>query len=213
MRHFRRVDLYATVYLLKQARHPKYPTFHYFSSPLGIKEHSFLSIVMTGKNYDELLEAARNLPDIFELVKQGVQEVTGHSRPGLMLGLADLGEGAHAWVGGFHVVASNAIIMNSRPMDHVHTFQPDLYKPYVFFVLLHEYLHTLGYFDEAACRAKTNEVANALFGTSHVVTRMTRKIEMFLPQFSTMKYGWMPPQNPIIQYVRGFDRSSVSYII
>ncbi len=168
---------------------------------------------MTEKNYDELLEVARNLPDIFELVKQGVREVTKLSRPGLMLGLADLGEGAQAWVGGFHVIASNAIIMNSRPMDHIHTHQPDFYKPYVFFVLMHEYLHTLGYFDEAACRTKTNEVASALFGTQHVVTRMTRNIETFLPKFSTMKYGWMPPQNPLIQYVRGFDRSSVSYII
>jgi hypothetical protein len=168
---------------------------------------------MTEKNYDALLETTRNLPDIFELVKQGVQQVTGHSRPGLMLGLADLGEGAHAWVGGFHVVASNAIIMNSRPMDHIHTHQPDLYKPYVFFVLMHEYLHTLGYFDEAACRSKTYEIASSLFGTDHVVARMAHNIETFLPNFSTMKYGWVPPQNPLIKYVRGFDRSSVSYII
>ncbi len=168
---------------------------------------------MTEKNYDALLDAARNLPDIFELVKQGVKQVTGLSRVGLMLGLADLGEGAHAWVGGFHVIASNAIIMNSRPMDHIHTHQPDLYKPYVFFVLMHEYLHTLGYFDEATCRVKTNEVATALFGSQHVVARLTRNVETFLPKFSTMKYGWMPPQNPLIQYVRGFDRSSVSYII
>ncbi len=168
---------------------------------------------MTEKNYDELLDATRNLPDIFELVKQGVKQVTGYSRPGLMLGLADLGEGAHAWVGGYHVIASNAIIMNSRPMDHIHTHQPDLYKAYVFFVLMHEYLHTLGYFDEAACRSKTLEVASSLFGIQHVVARMARNIETFLPKFSTMKYGWMPPQNPLIQYVRGFDRSSVSYII
>ncbi len=168
---------------------------------------------MTEKTYDELLEDARNLPDIFELVKKGVRQVTNLSRPGLMLGLADLGEGAQAWVGGFHVIASNAIIMNSRPMDHIHTHQPDLYKPYVFFVLMHEYLHTLGYFDEATCRTKTNEVANVLFGAQHVVTRLTRNVETFLPKFSTMKYGWMPPQNPLIQYVRGFDRSSVGYII
>jgi hypothetical protein len=168
---------------------------------------------MTEINYNQALEDTRNIPDIFELVKKGVREATGLSRPGLMLGLADLGEGAQSWIGGYHVIATNAIIMNSRPMDHIHTYNPDLYKPYVFFILIHEYLHTLGYFDEAGCRDKVVEVVKTLFGSEHVIYAMARNINAFLPQFSTMKYGWMPPTNPEIRYVRGFDRSSVSYII
>jgi hypothetical protein len=69
--------------------------------------------------FAELLSKTKNLPDIYELVKLAVRRVFKMSRPGLMLGLADLGEGANAWIGGYHVISSNAIIMNSRPMKYI----------------------------------------------------------------------------------------------
>ena len=98
-------------------------------------------------------------------------------------------------------------------MDHIHTHNPDLYKPYIFFILLHEYLHTLGYHDEEACRIKTLEVVQDLFGSDDVIYAMAHNINAFLPEFSTMQYVWVPPQDPQIRYVHGFDRSSVTYII
>jgi len=157
------------------------------------------------------LEVAKDIPDIFELVKSAVYKIERKRRPGLMLGLADLGGGGAAWIGGYHVVASNAIILNSRPLQYLYALHPELYKPYIFVVLLHEYLHTLGSLDERECQEETHRVASSLFG-SHVVSQMARDISKFLPYFQFTQYGWMPPNDPSVKILVGFDRSSVTYI-
>lgn len=167
---------------------------------------------MGENDFPEKLEKAKNIPDIFELVKEGVYLTTKEQRSGLMLGMADLGEGKLAWIGGYHIIASNAIIMNTRPIRHIEEHNPDLYKPYIFSILLHEYLHTLGLISELKCRQKTYEIAEKLFG-NHLVTEMAKDISKFLPYIRNAKYGWMPPLDPSIQFVKGFDRSSATYFI
>lgn len=157
------------------------------------------------------LDVSKDIPDIFELVKAAVYKTEKKRRPGLMLGLADLGGGGNAWIGGFHVVASNAIILNTRPMQYLHAIHPELYKPYVFVVLLHEYLHTLGALDERECQEETHRVASSLFG-SHVVSQMAMDISRFLPFFQFAQHGWMPSKDPSFRILVGFDRSSVTYI-
>ncbi|GAB4318203.1 MAG: hypothetical protein Kow0069_21280 [Promethearchaeota archaeon] len=157
------------------------------------------------------LESARDIPDVFELVKLAVLSVEGRSRAGLNLGLADLGEGANAWIGGFHVIASDTIVLNSRPLDHVRRNSPNMYNSYVFFVLLHEYLHSLGYVDELECRRRTLCVAEQLFGPGDLVTDLARDVQRYLPHFRQVEYGWMPPADHTVRYVRGFDRGSTGY--
>jgi hypothetical protein len=155
---------------------------------------------------------AKSIPRIFEAVKKAVQLVLGKSRSGLMLGLADLGEGAYAWIGGYHVLASNAIVMNRRPMDYVKEHHPKLFKPYVFMILLHEYIHTLGFHNEAICREKTIQVTRAIFG-DNIIAMMAKDMSRFLPYLRQMKWGWHPPEDQSIYYLVGFDESSVEYII
>jgi hypothetical protein len=167
---------------------------------------------MTEEQYAKRLEQAKDLADIYEIVKDAVRQVYKKSRPGMMLGLADLGEGANAWIGGYHVVASNAIIMNSRPLDYIKEHHPEYYKPYVFTILLHEYIHTLGVLDEEETRGRTLDVAEKTFGT-HLVVEFARDIAKFIPYIQQVQYGWHPSQDPSIYYVMGFDKSSISYYI
>ena len=70
-------------------------------------------------NFPLLLDQAKDLPDIFEIVKKAVFLTKKKRRSGIMLGLADLGEGKHRWIGGYHVIATNGIIMNSRPIEYI----------------------------------------------------------------------------------------------
>lgn len=109
--------------------------------------------------FDTQLESAKDLPDIFELVKTVVRKTTGKERPGLMLGLANLGGGPQGFVGAFYPIATNIIVMNSLPLKRIKETDPALYKPYVFHILLHEYLHTLGIIDEAAARQKAYDIS------------------------------------------------------
>lgn len=163
--------------------------------------------------YGPKLDGTRDLADIFELVKMVVRKTTGRERSGLMLGLADLGGGVEGFVGAFYPIATNIIVMNSLPLKRIKETDPALYKPYVFHILLHEYLHTLGVIDEAATRAKAYEISAKAFGKEHPVTEIAADLSKFVPKLVYPIYGWRPPQDYDLELVKGFDRSSTaSYI-
>jgi len=159
------------------------------------------------------LDSAKDLADIFELVKEVVRDSIGRERSGLMLGLADLGGGPQGFVGAFYPVATNIIVMNSLPLKRVKETDPALYKPYVFHILLHEYLHTLGIIDEAATRQKAYEISASIFGPNHPVTQLAADLSKFIPKLVYPIYGWRPPQEYRLELVKGFDKSSTSAYI
>jgi hypothetical protein len=105
-------------------------------------------------SFESKLEKARNIPDIFELVKLAVRKTIGKERSGLMLGLSNLGGGPEGFVGAYYPVATNIIVMNTMPLDRIRQTDPSLYKPYVFHILLHEYIHTLGVMTKATGRRR-----------------------------------------------------------
>src|SRR5439155_1243429 len=98
-------------------------------------------------DFTRKLDQAQNLSDLFELVKRAVEAVLGRTRAGLMLALADLGNHPQGFLGAFYPVASNVIVMNKVPLLRIQETNPALYKPYAFYVLLHEYLHSLEFVD------------------------------------------------------------------
>lgn len=161
--------------------------------------------------YPARLEKAKDLADIFEIVKDAVQARLGVSRGGLMLGLAELGGSPNGWIGGLYPVATNVIVMNKGPLARIMENSPDLYKPYVFHILLHEYIHAVGYMDEALTRKRALEVSEALFGKEHLTTRMAADIMQFFPHI-TYPVPTPAPQGMQLELVKGFDRSSASYI-
>ena len=128
------------------------------------------------------LENARSLPDIFEIVKASVLKSTGKSRSGLMLGMADLGNSPEAFFGAFYPVGSNVIVMNKIPLQRIKETMPELFKPYAFQVLMHEYMHTLGYLDESLVRTKVVEICRRTLGEDHLATRLAAHIPQVEPR-------------------------------
>jgi len=159
-------------------------------------------------SFDNKLDSADDLADIFEIVKLAVRRVTGRERAGLMLGLANLGGSPQGFVGAFYPVATNIIVMNSLPLKRIRETDPALYKPYVFHILLHEYLHTLGIIDESAARQKAFEISLKLFGRDHPVTQFAADLSRFVPKLVYPVYGWQPTEDVRLELVPGFDRSS-----
>jgi hypothetical protein len=165
------------------------------------------------RSIDSQLDSVRDLPDIFETVKKTVRKSTGMERPGLMLGLANLGGGPEGLIGAFYPIATNIIVMNILPLKRIKETDPSLYKPYVFRILLHEYLHALGIIDEGATRKKAFEISAEIFGKDHVVTQLAADLSRFIPKLVYPVYGWQPPEEYQLELVKGFDRSSTaSYI-
>src|SRR5207244_12218368 len=124
-------------------------------------------------DFNAKLDQARTLADVFELVKRAVEAVLGRTRAGLMLALADLGNHPQGFLGAFYPVASNVIVMNKVPLLRIQETNPALYKTYAFYVLLHEYLHSLRFMDERVFRVQSHRILVALFGVDALVTRIS----------------------------------------
>lgn len=162
--------------------------------------------------FNEELENSRSLADIFELVKEAVRKTTGRSRAGLMLGLTDLGGDTRGFIGAFYPVDSNIIVMNKTPLERISETNPELYKPYTFHILLHEYIHSLGILDEDLVRRKTYEISKEMFGEKHLATELAVDMGKFLPDFLYSEHGWQPREMPPIELVRDFAKSDTGYI-
>ena len=102
--------------------------------------------------------------DTFELVKDAVRRNEGRSRAGLMLGLQELGATQNGFIGAYYQVTSNIIVMNKTPIRRIIETNPKLLEPYSFHVLLHEYIHSLGFLDEEITKEKTYEITKKYFG-------------------------------------------------
>jgi len=154
------------------------------------------------------LTTARNLDDIFMLVKDATERSIGMHRAGLSLVLGDIPNN----VGAYHEMGSNAIVMNRNLLKVVQTISKSRARvnSYVFMILLHEYLHTLGYSSDAQVRKLGKEIAAAFFGARHPAADMAvMSLDQFFPDLA--KYSAFRDKG-LYESVPKFDRSSTPYI-
>jgi hypothetical protein len=157
------------------------------------------------------LDEAKTLADIFEVVKAIVLKSMKKSRGGLMLGMADLGNHPKGFLGGFFTVGSNVIVLNKNPLQRITETRPELYKPYAFHVLLHEYIHSLGYLDERMVNSKVYEITKEALGEEHLATQIAASTESFIKHLVYPDTAWKADDDRM-ELEKDFDRSSVSYI-
>src|SRR3989344_8358823 len=119
-------------------------------------------------DYLKKIERAKSFADIFEIVKNLVMESLGSEQAGLMVGVSDLGNFENGFIGAFYSQNSNMIVINKRPLARIIQTNPNLYNYYVFHVMLHEYMHSIGYYDEAETRFLVHEISKSYFGNNHV---------------------------------------------
>lgn len=163
---------------------------------------------------------ARDYTQLFGLVKELVERGLGRSRAGIMLGLAELGLSPGGFLGGYFVAGSNAIVLNRDVLAYVKRNEPAHHNAYAFHVLLHEYLHTLGYFDEGEVRRVALELSREGLGEAHpatlIASAMTGRGAPGAPELFRRlvfpRYGAVPPGDPHIEIVKGFDPDASPYI-
>jgi hypothetical protein len=157
------------------------------------------------------LDEAKTLADIFEVVKAIVLKSMKKSRGGLMLGMADLGNHPKGFLGGFFTVGSNVIVLNKNPLQRITETRPELYKPYAFHVLLHEYIHSLGYLDERKVNSTVYQITKDALGEDHLATQIAAGTEKFMKHLVYPDSAWKPDEDRM-ELEKDFDRSNVSYI-
>lgn len=170
-------------------------------------------------SFRERVDGADELAELFDLVKEAVAEDLDRSRAGLMLGLARLGFSPRGWIGGYFVAGSNAIVLNRDLLDYVQAKDPERFNAYGFQLMLHEYLHTLGVFDEARVREIVHRVASDRLGDDHPATRFAAAMRPggdadapdYVRDVVHPRVG-KPPGEARIEILRGFDLDASPYI-
>lgn len=154
------------------------------------------------------LGEASSYDEIFSIVKAHVEGVMGLHRAGLTLGLSSLPPG----VGAYHVVGSNMIVLNRDLLDRVRRSEPpEIVSSFLYMLLLHEYLHSLGVIDEARVRKTSDEVATQMLGSGHPASVLIRTplTELF-PYLDSLHEAERPEGG--VEVVRNFDSRSYSFI-
>jgi hypothetical protein len=166
-----------------------------------------LPMELTNENKGKLASAG-GFDEVFEIVKKAVDQVLGIHRAGLSLVLGDIPN----QVGAYHEMGSNAIVMNRNLMKIVwrSTRSRQRRNAYTFMILLHEYLHTLGFVDDGQVRELSKKITDMYVGKGHIAGEMAvAPLDKFFPEIS--QYS-MFRDNGSFETVRKFDTSSTSYI-
>ena len=110
---------------------------------------------------------------VFDLIRRIVSTVLRKSHSGILLGLQDLGFHPQGFVGGYHRVGTNEIYLNRNVLQLMREETPeDHYKAYLFHLLLHEYIHSVGKNDEYETRKLTRKISEKIFNTKHPVYKI-----------------------------------------
>ncbi len=152
---------------------------------------------------NEELEKAGSFREIFALVQRAVEMTLQESRAGLNLAITELGNTDREFLGAFYPAGSNVIVLNSTPLRRITETNPQLFRPYIFHVLLHEYLHSLGYMDEENVRDITKEISCEALGEGHIASQMARNIGDFFPNLTYP--GGHPPGRSKVLVIEDLD--------
>ena len=156
----------------------------------------------------ESLDKCENFVDVFELVKRTAEMSLGQRRAGLMLYLARLPK----HIGAFHTMGTNGIVMNKNTLDLVTHGARSLREinSYVYSILLHEYLHSLGHVEEKDVRKLVYDVSCDAFGPDHPATQIASRGPGAV--FPDIVLNELPTQDPDFEVIPDLERSSHRYI-
>ena len=154
------------------------------------------------------LEETADYDAIFRVVRGAVRHVLGIERPGLGLGLSNL----PPQLGAYWQVTGNLIVMNEGLVETMrrHARSTVELNSFIYDILAHEYLHSLGYLDEHAVRSVTAHVTRSAFGPDHPATRMAEGDLWQLYPFLAMAPGGNGRR---LKVVRRFDLATTNQYI
>ncbi len=150
----------------------------------------------------------QDFDEAFEIVKSAVFEKFKMHRAGLSLILQVMPTN----LGAYHILGSNVIVMNSYVLAAIRKLSSsdEEYNSYLFMVLSHEYLHSLGLTDENRVRQMTYELCKEMLGDDHSSTKMAKEDPSSLfPQLRSMMQTQFGRE---FQVVKDFDKAGQSYI-
>lgn len=160
---------------------------------------------MNNQKYIDRLDQCNDYSDVFEIVKEVVENSIGRRRAGLILGLSDL----PTHIGAMYQVGSNFILVNRILLNEVkRTSNKEMKNAYVFHILLHEYIHSLGLIDEQKTQSLTHTICKEALGEDHPSTLMAKHGIGRYFSFAGLRG---PNRLTEIELVKNFERENLGY--
>jgi len=158
----------------------------------------------------------KQIPDLFEDVKRHVERVIHRHRAGLTLGFIEMGVSNQGFIGGMFFSGGTMILMNSTALRILITqkeLTDEIIVNYVYHILLHEYIHSLGYLNEMECRKITYHVTNETYtDEEHPAHVMASKgIGAYFPKLTYAPGNYQLGPGTRIERIKNFDKSSQTY--
>ncbi len=156
----------------------------------------------------EKIASLKDFDETFELVKAVVLQKFKLHRAGLSLILQMMPSN----LGAYHMLGSNAIVVNTYLLTTLKKIvkSTEEYNSYIFMVLAHEYLHSLGIVDENTVRQMTFELCKWMLGNDHTATKMAKNgPSAIYPELRSLMQSQFGRD---FQVVRNFDKTNQTYI-
>lgn len=158
--------------------------------------------------YSSRLENAKNYGAIWEVVKETAKCSLGQHRASMMLFLDDLPLN----IGAYHPLGTNNIVLNRILVQiaEAATNSRKLINGFIYILLLHEYLHALGYVAEEIVRPLTYEVSKKSFGEDSLISKLAKEGPWEL--LKNVPLGAIQTPKRVIEIVKDFERNNQKYI-
>ena len=152
------------------------------------------------------LEHKTSYGTVFEMVKRITEKYTGLHRAGLTLLLGNLPTNIAA----YYPVNSNYIVLNGFLTERIREVVENELElnSFIFVVLLHEYLHSLGFLDESDVRKRVRDICASEFGTESIV--YAQAISNWLEKYPMLNVP--VKEGKAFEVIRDFDYKSQTYI-
>ncbi|MFZ7137997.1 MAG: hypothetical protein ACOWW1_06220 [archaeon] len=159
--------------------------------------------------YCSRIESADGFKEVWEIVKQTVKTFLGRERQGMLLFLDDL----PLHLGAYHQLGTNNIVLNRSLLNIVETVTKSkkLVNAFVYSILTHEYLHSLGHVSETEVRALVYDISKHCFGEKHVVTSLAEKTPWSLLKGIPLNEIQLS-KNPM-ELIKDLEKPNHSYIV
>jgi hypothetical protein len=159
--------------------------------------------------YRSRIDKAEGFSEVWEIVKDTVKDYLGKHRVGIMLFLDDL----PLQLGAYHPLGTNNLVLNRTLVQiaEATTKSKQLVNAFVYSLLVHEYLHALGYVPESEVRSLVYEISKACFGEDHIVTKLAEKSPWALLRGVPINQIEAPKR--VMEIVKDFEKSNQRYIV
>lgn len=154
------------------------------------------------EKYD--LISSNDFSGLFNLVREIISYRMNRKRSHILLGLIELGFNRGGFIGGLHLGGTNEIFLNKSALKVMkEESENQFYKAYVFILLLHEYIHSIGVMNELRTRNLTKRIVVDIFSENHPISKLAIEgIQKYFPyNFDSRKYVPTKEEMKTIEFV------------